>query len=201
MLRIIQTCAWDSSKSTPVEFIESMRNLIHLYETYDNRKMNERTQLAYILQALQRANFPIYAEDLKQAERDQHDLHWLTDRLTRTTTNLEMEKYGRVHTPSRQLDLHDPREDAEFVGFANVGRKRSHSLVAAEEQVMAVQCSLCHKTNHEAANCWAKEQCSECGEMGHIARACAIFHQRVKSRPNGKSTKPYKASVSFAEQV
>ncbi len=72
MLRIIQTCAWDSSKSTPVEFIESMRNLIHLYETYDDREMNERTQLAYILQALQRANSPIYAEDLKQAERDQH---------------------------------------------------------------------------------------------------------------------------------
>jgi hypothetical protein len=63
-------------KSTPVEFIESMRNLIHLYETYDNREMNERTQLAYILQALQRANSPIYAEDLKHSERDQHDLHW-----------------------------------------------------------------------------------------------------------------------------
>jgi hypothetical protein len=80
MLRVIQTIPWEPQKcKSPVVFIESMKKIMRVYESHTKQGLNEQIKLAYIIKALQRSKSQEFADDIKQAERDQHDLTWLND--------------------------------------------------------------------------------------------------------------------------
>ncbi len=75
MLRVIQTIPWEPQKcKSPVVFIESMKKIMRVYESHTKQGLNDQTKLAYIIKALQRGKSQEFADDIKQAERDQHDL-------------------------------------------------------------------------------------------------------------------------------
>jgi hypothetical protein len=127
MLHIIQNLKWEPHTGVnPLEFIESTNRVFELFDSQSEQPMAERTKLAYLVKALQRGRSPLYAKDLEQAERDQHNLGWLLARLTRTCSANERKALTQLHSQSRDFHLSDPREEeVEFLGTNCTGGKAS----------------------------------------------------------------------------
>ncbi len=97
-----------------LEHIEKLDTLIALASS-QGASVNERARVAYIINSLQKVRQKEFEKDLEEAERGNHTLPWLIQRLSRTATNMAMrrKKLGKRN----QYDLYSPHEEEkEFVG-------------------------------------------------------------------------------------
>ncbi len=166
--------------------------------------INDNTRTAYIISSLQKGNCKTYEKDLEEAERGNHTLQWLIQRLARTATNEAMR--AKKSNKRNSYELYNPDSDAEFVGYSHASTASSlssggafdfkrlrHEIHAAIEERLSPgsfsseSCAKCGKKGHDAGSCWADKTCTKCGIMGHIAGFCRTgkaksvkFQQKVQ---------------------
>ncbi len=184
LLKMIQNVPWEPQKMGVLEHIEKLDTLIALASS-QGAIVNERSRVAYIIGSLQKARQKDFEKDLEEAERGNHTLPWLIQRLSRTATNLAMR--GKKLGKRNQYDLYSPHEEEEeFAGAAQEraqivyclpsGKRVKNDVQKYEHAYLtesgALVCPNCGKTGHTTETCWKDKNCAKCGMLGHIAQYC-----------------------------
>jgi hypothetical protein len=202
LLKMIQNVPWEPQKMGVLEHIEKLDTLIAL-ATSQGAPVGERSRMAYIISSLQKAKQKEFEKDLEEAERGNHTLPWLIQRLSRTATNIAMK--GKNLGKRNQYDLYSPHEeDAEFIGAAQEKAQLVYCLPsgkrvkngAAQNYEHAyftdagLVCHKCGKTGHTAEGCWKDKNCATCGMLGHIAKYChTVVDKSLRDKVNQKNAK------------
>jgi hypothetical protein len=185
-----------------LEHIEKLDTLIAL-ATSQGTPVGERSRVAYIISSLQKAKQKEFEKDLEEAERGNHTLPWLIQRLSRTATNIAMK--GKKLGKRTQYDLYSPHEeDAEFLGAVRENAQLVYCLPSGKRVKQAAAqnyehayftheglvCPKCGKTGHSAEGCWKDKNCATCGMLGHIAKYCrTAVDKSLSDKVNQKNAK------------
>jgi hypothetical protein len=214
MIEMLQTVEWNDQDMSPIEFIEKMDTLITMCIN-QGHAIGDKQRVAYIVKAMQHTRRPEYRKDLEEAERHEHTLPWLINRLSKTSSQITMKHILKSNNGRKQPELHENPWKAQkrFESAHNANAHNANAYTVTHKPPLShyqydpdseeyhgvsynadLTCDKCGRKGHLINDCWRDVICGKCGKVGHITDVC-----RQGKKPTGGA--PDAKRVKFERQV